>query len=237
MMGYYWTMPDDAACVLSSAQKPRSFEPGRVPTGRNANWDDDKIRAFVAALRNARALQVEALVRPSIWEDMYRYFDAVDLRLMGAWNLWKVLQFACDENDGLPPLPSLDDDLCQEIETWTYQWLANEQNRNRLASWDQRSDILSIFPPSDTQDIVECELEALNIIRGALKHWYNYYHSQSPQLDAQENSTGDITNLDDVQNSLPDRAHDGTCNMMKSFFHFPFQSLPLSSDLLCERCD
>jgi hypothetical protein len=227
-MGYYWTMPGDAACVLSAAQKPRSFEPGRVPTGRNADWDDGKIRAVVATLRNARGPQMEALVRPIVWEDMYQYFDAVDLRSMGAWNLWRVLHFACDENDGPVSQPSLDDDFAQEVEAWAYHWLTSEQNRDRLALWDQRSDILSIFPPSDTHEVVECNLEALNILRGTLKHWYHHYHNQSPQLEDQTNTTGTLTNLDDVRNSLPDRAHDGTCNMKSSFLF----SIPALSSCL-----
>lgn len=215
MMGYYWTSwiaPDRPAYLLSATADSQLFEPGRAPTGRNANWDDFTVRAMVATLRAERGPQMNALKRPSIWEDMYQYFNAVDLRSMGAWNLWRALHFACDENDGPVVQSPLDDASRKAIEDWAYAWLTVNENRLCLGSWDKRSDILSVLPPADTQNIVGCDRAALNILRGILQNWYHYY---------QTDTTGHLANFNDARSLHPNCAHDGRCNIKSTFFNLP----------------
>ncbi|KAH6628356.1 hypothetical protein F5144DRAFT_654653 [Chaetomium tenue] len=108
---------------------------------------------------------------------------------------------ACGKNDPSAAQPPLDDASREEIENWGYRWLTAVENRRRLDTWDQRSDILGILPPPDTENIADCDMAALAILRGTLEHWYHHYQTQATQDHLAANSDG-------ARNPLPDRAHD-----------------------------
>ncbi|KAK4042492.1 hypothetical protein C8A01DRAFT_13926 [Parachaetomium inaequale] len=234
-MGLYFNIPEDAPCKLSLSKHRRAFS--YASSRRNFAWDDDRVRAMVSTLRAKHGPRMDTLVRPKTWEDMYQYFDAVDLWVAGAWNLWRAVHHACDENEGpvaqSPPDPAVFD----EIDQWTYDWCTHEQNRNRLGAWDQRSDILCVLSPTDSQDISDCDVAALTILRGALKHWYRQYNGQSPQQDGQAAGAVAMSSIGDARNSLPARAQDGTYQselLLSSSPRFSTHQ-PLHNDICLER--
>jgi hypothetical protein len=208
IMRLYFSMPENAPCKLSFSEHRRKFN--QSSSRRNYHWDDARVRAVVAILRAKHGPKMSTLVRPKTWEDMYQYFDAVDLWVTGAWNLWRVVHHSCDENEG-PVAPSPPDlAACDEIDQWAYDWCTHEHNRNRLSAWDRRSDILSVLSPMDSQNISDCDVAAFAVLRGALKHWYNHYNGQSQQHDGQAAGAVTMSSLQDARNSLPARAQDGT---------------------------
>ncbi|KAK3898941.1 hypothetical protein C8A05DRAFT_37455 [Staphylotrichum tortipilum] len=180
-MGFYWGMPLQAICLFSAPKPERSFRPLDPKPRRCFAWDDSQVHTMVGILRERQQnLQACPLIRPNIWEDLYYYFDTVDMWRMGAWNLWRVLHCMCDEAEGIvvsPPLGHLERDL---IEEWAYNWCTHEKNRDSLRRWDETSDVLSVMSPCDIENVRWCERQALDFLRGVLKHWYGMYKAPEP---------------------------------------------------------
>ena len=144
---------------------------------------------------------------------------------------------ACGKNDLSAAQPPLDEASREEIENWGYEWLTAVENRHRLDSWDQQSDILLILPPADTQNIADYDMAALAILRGTLEYWYHYYQTQATQDHLALVETIEMAaNSDDARNPLPNRAHDGTCKTRSAFFNRPL-SFRLPSFHLNHRTD
>ncbi|KAL2169701.1 hypothetical protein VTG60DRAFT_5754 [Thermothelomyces hinnuleus] len=220
LMGFYWNMPQDAPCILSLPKARRCFKRGEVPHGRRSvAWDDDYVCDTVAALRVRRGPKMNTLVRPRTWEDMYQYFDAVDLWTMGAWNLWRVVHFACDENEGGPGEPSPSKSAAFEVvDEWAYDWCTHEEHRARLSAWDERSDILCVLSPAEINDVSCCDIQELSVLRGALRYWSRFYKNQSRQEDNGQGVSAvsaSSSSGQDAQDSLPARALDGTYELYR----------------------
>lgn len=207
-MGFYWNMPADATCLFSindQVREKRSYRPGGIPSRRSYAWKDHHIRSMATTLRSHYGNKTKTIVRPKVWDDLYQYFDAVDLWAKGAWNLWRVLQLICDENEAPPPQSHSDAAARDEIEEWAYNWCTHEQNRIRLVGWDQRSDILHVLSPADSQDLDGCGPEVLTILHGALMHWHQMYKIPSQQRDGNAASGEGSGN----QDSWPAQTLDG----------------------------
>ncbi len=196
-MGFYWNMPADAACAFSSNKKYRSFERGEIAPHRVVTLNDNQVHDIATALRASHGHKAQTLVRPQTWEDMYQFFDAVDLRMKGPWNLWRVLHLLCDENDGLMTTSDaetgsdMDPAARDEIEGWAYNWCTHETNRITLGTWDQTSDILQLLSSADSQDIHGCDAQVLDALRDALQYWHDKYkETPHPQDD------GNAVNVD-----------------------------------------
>ncbi|KAK4151338.1 hypothetical protein C8A00DRAFT_36038 [Chaetomidium leptoderma] len=200
VMGFYWDIPSDARHSLSANKERRSYNRGDVPARAIMAWDDDVVREVTAAFRAARGPEMQNLVRPETWDDMYQYFDAIDLWHEGAWNLWRVLHLACDQNDGTAVGSLPDPTIFDTVNDSSYDWCTHEENRNRLANWDQRSDILCILSPADLENINGCTIDALNILRGALEYWHYVFE---PAANAER-----LSDIDIAQVSSPTRAQD-----------------------------
>ncbi|KAL2158401.1 hypothetical protein VTH06DRAFT_4449 [Thermothelomyces fergusii] len=213
-MGFYWNMPQDAPCILSLPKAQRCFRRGEVSYGRrSAAWNDDDVRNMVAALRLQRGPKMNTLVRPRTWEDMYQYFDAVDLWTMGAWNLWRVVHLACDENEegAGEPDPSRSAALAA-VDDWAYNWCTHEEHRSRLRAWDERSDILCVLSPAEVNDVLCCGIPELSVLRDVLVYWSRFYKTQFGQeyggQDVSAASSASNNSLEDARDSLPARALD-----------------------------
>ena len=172
-MGFYWGMPADSLCLLSKPKFKRTF--GRLdprPRGGSA-WDNSQVQNMVGILRerHERVKNTYPLIRPHTWEDLYYYFDAVDLWHNGAWNLWQVLHRMCDEDEGAP-LDQMERDV---IEEWAYAWCTHEKNRERLGRWDGTGDVLTVLSPADAESVPWSRWEALEFLRGVLRYWFGMY--------------------------------------------------------------
>lgn len=199
-MGFYWNLPADAPCAFSKKREQRSISRGLAPKHRAIAWNDARVHAAAAALRAEHSDTVKTLVRPKRWEDIYQFFDTVDLWFEGSWNLWRVLHLLCDENDVAAQRVSLDSAILDEVESWAYKWCTHKTNRLKLATWDQKSDILSVLSESDSRNVAGCRKEALDMLRDALKYWHGQYKIPVPEQDG---SKADAQQLDRLPENSP----------------------------------
>ncbi|KAK0717143.1 hypothetical protein B0T26DRAFT_282846 [Lasiosphaeria miniovina] len=72
---------------------------------------------------------------------------------------------------------------------WAYKWLTHADNRQKLSTWDQKRDILSIFTANDWNNVAPCSYEYLDVLRRILIHWHPFYFAPSPVKDSKEGST------------------------------------------------
>jgi hypothetical protein len=204
-MGFYWNLPADAPCLFSSEKAKRCLDPLAPRPRRGLAWTDGQVRDRAADLRARYGPTPQTLRRPRTWEDLYRYFDAVDLWDSGAWNLWRVIHFMCDEDELSTARAHSDAAVFNEVDDWAYDWCTHYENRRRLSRWDQRSDILDVLSQVDADNVRGCSPEALNILRGALKHWYGEYKQSPPEQDTQTNRALK-PGYEDMTESRPSRA-------------------------------
>ncbi|KAL1836207.1 hypothetical protein VTJ49DRAFT_5447 [Mycothermus thermophilus] len=177
-MVFYWDMPADAPCVLSlhgSVTAPRTYGRLDVPPRRHLLWPDDQVRAASTVIRCLHGEETKSIVRPRIWEDLYQYFDAVDLWTRGAWNLWRVLHLMCDENEAKPPPSHLDPWYAYEVMGWACNWCTNPENREKLRAWNRKSDILTLMSAEDRKNLKEAPSQALAILRFQLSKSYDEF--------------------------------------------------------------
>lgn len=226
-MGFYWNMPDNAACVFSlndKVREPRRYERGTVPSRPRESWSYDSIRASAAALRKKYPADVRGITRPRTWEDLYQWFDSHDLWRYGAWNLWNVLHLLRDEVEmrlgNVPLTPA----VFREIDAWAYEWCTHAQNRLKLGAWDQTGDVLDVLSPADHNDIRDCNDAARSVLRGAFHYWYDQFSLNGP-----DGSSHDPVAV--AHPSLPARAQDGMC---LPSFRFPSKRFRLESQPLTE---
>lgn len=179
-MGFYWGMPADSLCLLSEPKPKRTFGPLDPRPRDGSAWDDSQVQTMVGILRerHERVKNTYPLIRPHTWEDLYYYFDAVDLWHNGAWNLWQALHRMCDEDEGAP-LGQMEKDV---IEEWVYAWCTHEKNRERLGRWDGTGDVLTVLSRADVESVRGSRWEALEFLRGALRYWFGPYKVPEPAV-------------------------------------------------------
>lgn len=201
-MGMYRNMPADAACVFTISDEvpvPRSFPSGWPPINgpRNVVWDSGRHQIEADAIRRKYPEQAQAIVRPSEFHHLYQYFDVVDLWYKGVNNILHVLNILCDENDAAAQRAIEMADIVDVVDDWVYKWLTHEANRQKLALWDQQSDVLDILTPADRTDVGPCDGEVPDIIRGAFKYWHGTLpkptsdRPESVRVDLPETSADD----------------------------------------------
>lgn len=180
-LGFYWCMPFSAECVFSPEKRQLT---ALTPDGTEGAvlWSDWEIERSAVFIRAKHPHHAANLVRPSLWEDLYRYFDARDLWENGAWNMWHVVQRLSDENEGSKK--RTDHYILEEIDSWVIRWCGKDDRKNldKLIAWDGQGDVLGIFNEADWSEVQECEGEALDALRRALRHWHELYtggHAQS----------------------------------------------------------
>jgi hypothetical protein len=117
----------------------------------------------------------------------------------------------CDENAVAAARASFDAAIFNEVDDWVYDWCTHEENRKRLAQWDRQSDILDVLSQADLDNVGTCGPEAVCILRGALRHWYQEYRPPFQEQEAQAATRAVKLGYEDMAPgvSLPARAQDG----------------------------
>lgn len=182
-MGIYWSMPANAECnftLCTEVPEKRSIFWGTVPFYRDMHvWSGEQIQARANYIRAKYPEQASKVVRPTSQTDLYKYFDAMDLYINGAYNLLWVILRLCDENDGIAQ--HIDNTGCFDtVDDWAYKWCTHGENRRKLSGWDRRGDILDIMTPEDWKSIGNSDNEALNMLRSVLWEWYSKYFALDP---------------------------------------------------------
>jgi hypothetical protein len=219
-MGFYWGMPADAPCIFSihgGVKKPRTYGMLNVPPRRHYLWPDDQLLEASTLIRCLHGDKAKSIVRPVIWEDLYKYFDPVDLWTRGAWNLWRLLHLLCDENEAQVTTIHMDPDYVNEIIDWAYAWCTNINNQAKLRAWNQKSDILTLMSAEDWKNLDGCSVRALTILRHTLGKWHNEYkNGGASTLDVLCHVTrNEEADIKDVQLPTPTCSRDG---MYRTYF-------------------
>lgn len=162
----YTYLPSGSKCAFSlHAGKPAlKHELPARDTPRN--WSPQKIQEVAAEIRSLQPDDVEGMTNPCYWEDLHQYFHPIDLWYKGASNLLEVVFRLLKENQ-----------ICM----WVESWLTWEQNRYRLSCWDTTKDIMSVFGPSDWDNIyahgVTFPKDCVVFFCDQLEYWYHYYRN------------------------------------------------------------
>ncbi|KAK3488874.1 uncharacterized protein B0T23DRAFT_406162 [Neurospora hispaniola] len=148
-----------------------------------------KIQEVAAEIRSLQPDDVEGMANPCYWEDLHQYFHPIDLWYKGASNLLEVVFRLLKENQ-----------ICM----WVESWLTWEQNRYRLSCWDTTKDIMSVFGPSDWDNIyahgVTFPKDCVVFFCDQLKYWYHYY--RNPDIMA-VTSPSTMATIPPAEDTLP----------------------------------
>lgn len=208
-MSFYMKPPKDIACILSPCAEPRNFPRNGIPLRSIRRLANAEIQKLVATLRERHGSLLSSVVRPTIWEDLYHYFDIIDLWYAGAWNLWRALHLICDQNDPSESYEYVAENKVREIDDWVYSWCTHEENRVSLGQWDGTSDVLSVLSWESLGEITDCTAEELVVVRGSLKYWYDQEHRTSEAARKARTLVKSMGNLDDARKHMPAHSLDG----------------------------
>ncbi|KAK4200614.1 hypothetical protein QBC40DRAFT_225240 [Triangularia verruculosa] len=197
LMSYYFNLPRDSACVISvnkTRKAPRFYdEPLTIPAREIECWDQSRIEEEARTIRTQYPAVAESIVVPGSWEDLYRYFDAHDLWLQGAWNLWAVIdelgyqnqKMKCysqkiEEIRNMGPRFPLQPYEQAMINDFVEGWVSFMENRLTLIEWDGSRDILQLLSPVDWKD---GGIEGLNqtqadFLRDELTYWHGHWRER-----------------------------------------------------------
>ncbi|KAK4140221.1 uncharacterized protein C8A04DRAFT_15133 [Dichotomopilus funicola] len=208
-MSFYMKPPKDAACILSPGPEARTFPRNDIPRRPMRRFTNAEIQEIVERLRGRDGSLLDSVVRPTRWEDMYRYFDVVDLWEFGAWNLWRVLHLICDQNGGAESYEYVSEDKVHEIDDWVYRWCTHEENRMRLSMWDGVSDVLSVLSWKSLDKLGHCTAEEFVVVRGALRYWYDQGNRTSEAARNARAHVRAMSHLNDARKHMPVHSLDG----------------------------
>ncbi|KAK4192492.1 hypothetical protein QBC35DRAFT_459212 [Podospora australis] len=191
---FYLGMPNGVQCKFSlnpQLTAPRYLYgnfPQRQPL---IAWDDQRVKAKADLIQAEYPDEANKVTRPKDWIDLYQYFDAMDLWFQGAWNLWSVIDLLGVRNMDrvafskahLETLSHMDpkvlssvvpwsDQQTATVDDWVYKWLTHEQNRQKVAAWNRKGDILHLLWYEDWLAIGDCSPQATVHLRKALEYWH-----------------------------------------------------------------
>ncbi|KAK3990306.1 hypothetical protein QBC44DRAFT_394588, partial [Cladorrhinum sp. PSN332] len=198
-MSFYFGMPHNAPCVFSldeQVKAPRVISPMGAPKRPVVAWDNTQIEREAYLLRTRLPEEAKKVVRPSAWEDLYSYFDAYDLWLSGAWNLWCVIDLLGEQNEAhrnlrkaaaavattatAPAHAGAASNSESIIDNWVYNWLTREENRLKISKWDHSTSILFIPWPEDYMSIGgDLLADEAHRLQEALEYWHKEYYCAS----------------------------------------------------------
>ena len=195
-MGFYTAQHPDAECIFSlqpGVGKPRQMVhpfPDRNLTIWTAKQTEDMASAISAQFPEA----ARAVTQVTEWEDLYKYFDAVDLYYKGVGNLLNVVNHLYKENsanDQTGVLSKPFDEWTQEevneygdeIDDFVYAWYTHSQNRDKVAAWDRKSDILGLLTLEDWNELIgDCHHPmVMESLRGCMVYWHDSVFGVSPR--------------------------------------------------------
>jgi hypothetical protein len=173
VLGFYFNPPPNAKSRWSTekgTRAPQTITKGLpLPRRDLLLWDDDKLEAEAARIREKYWDDMRTLVAPQRFEDLYEYFDSATLFMSGAINLWNLINLL--SNDARHNWREVEKQVARECNNWVLDWLQAfpdaASNRQSLSKWDMRSDILTaVTSPFDWEnDLKALDLVGQNILR------------------------------------------------------------------------
>jgi hypothetical protein len=132
------TVPRAIFSTNNGARDPRWLDEDDIlPPRRLRLWSKDEIQARCNSTRKVHWKHMKGMKQPKIWQDLYEYYDAYDINIHGAQNLWNVLCTLFDENQIIAS--DVKSQASYDIGTWADEWLNQHGNKTKLVSWSEGS--------------------------------------------------------------------------------------------------
>lgn len=176
-------VPKDHRAIFSTINGTKPMRaltnPNRI--AHRPVWAPAKILHFCNGIRSRFHPQCKYLQPLQAWSDLYQYFDAYDIHLHGAWNLWNVIHRMISENQLL--LEGLKEDTIPHFDSWAVGLIQDKDRRDRLRTWNPevQNDIIDCFNVDELSDIVGLDPFYYPTIRNIL---WNYHIKLCNELDA-----------------------------------------------------
>ncbi|PFH60631.1 hypothetical protein XA68_10591 [Ophiocordyceps unilateralis] len=140
-----------------------------LPERRVHLWTKDEIQSVCNSLRKIFWQEMKTLRRPTHWDDLWEYFDAVDLYHYGALNLWNVMNTLFDENCMISSVWR--SELSLEIGHFTDEWVKDPGNQEKLKEWDDvKGPVLCCLTPDDWKKVSNLQGDEISLLKSALEY-------------------------------------------------------------------
>lgn len=139
-------------------------------------WDAQTIQTIANSIRRKYWHLMRGMQKPEQWTDVIKYFDAHDIYMYGALNLWNVVTHLWHENDNLSR--DLAARMQLEAGRWADEWLTSEGNRQKLLQFTS-GDILALVPAEDKGKLPDNRQSDWDLARSALTYRLGLLRSNS----------------------------------------------------------
>ncbi len=169
---FYCNMPDDAAAVFTRTMGHVPPRQVTCPYRTTSHWLGLKIHEYACGLRLEFGELVGQVEKPVEWMDLYKYFDAAEIYLVGAYNMWNVISLLATENEAIKPQVAKEQGTI--VDNWVNHWAAGLGNTDRLEQWTAGADILKVLHPGDYTNggIGQLNEPGKKMVRCALEELY-----------------------------------------------------------------
>ncbi|KAF4595212.1 hypothetical protein GQ602_000825 [Ophiocordyceps camponoti-floridani] len=139
-----------------------------LPDRRVHLWTKDEIQSVCNSLRKVFWEDMKKLRRPGSWNDLWEFFDAVDMYHYGALNLWNVMNTLFDENSIITSVWR--SELSVEIGHFADEWLKEGGNKDKLKDWDDlKGPVLCCLTPEDWRKVRNLKGDEISLLKSALE--------------------------------------------------------------------
>ena len=175
----FYDVPEACLAIFSTncgAIAKRQLPDPPPPSIVRSDIDGD-IQRKATALWQEFPVQIQHVRCPLAWEDLYTYFDAVDLWTEGPEYLFEVIRYIGYQNYTIDREANLEIQL--EIYKWAGEWV--RLNEHKLRQVPERADLPSLFNDTEWNEVAGMKQEEFTTLVAAL-----HYHRHLLNLE-QEN--------------------------------------------------
>ena len=146
---FYLAAPETARAVISTdnGKRPFRYTIHAVYQRKMDILGAREMQMMQNAIRLKHWDDVKHMAPLTVWEDLWHYFDARDLYVFGAQNLWNLVQQMVLENVLIFGSAWASSQF--GIGMWANEWLKNPVNLAKIKAWDRETDIFSLFSGED----------------------------------------------------------------------------------------
>jgi len=171
---FYFNMPLEAKCLFSTngGSLPKKTVDPANPR-QVSLWLGLKVCYIASTVRRNFTRLSRDIKPPTVWTDLYEYFDAYDLWNNGIFNCWNVITLMAEENR------QTEEEILEEklivVDDWIEKWMSAEGNPARLDGWAQGTDVLLALHPGDfgCGGVAQLDAQGLEMLRDRLVIHYH----------------------------------------------------------------
>ncbi|WYZ45630.1 hypothetical protein EsH8_VIII_000946 [Colletotrichum jinshuiense] len=166
----FYTKPARAVRGIFSTNNgeiPARGPPHALPARELHLWSAEELQEKANAVRKKHWSVMKSMQKPTVWEDLYDYFDCYDIYFQGAINLWNLVLHLYHENQCL--VRSLYNALSFEVGIWCDEWVAKKENKTKLDNFrNWEGNIFDILDEEDRKELHDMPSFNMELIRNGL---------------------------------------------------------------------